>query len=53
MSKVVFAIIALIVGAMSWLVLGQGIKLVVDQGFVAGDESMLLNSLLLVLVIAF
>nr|WP_232771826.1 ABC transporter transmembrane domain-containing protein [Glaciecola sp. 33A] len=38
---------------MSWLVLGQGIKLVVDQGFVAGDESMLLNSLLLVLVIAF
>ena len=53
MSKVVFAIIALIVGAMSWLVLGQGIKLVVDQGFVAGDEAMLLNSLLLVLVIAF
>jgi ATP-binding cassette subfamily B protein len=53
MSKVVFAIIALVVGAMSWLVLGQGIKLVVDQGFVAGDESMLLNSLLLVLVIAF
>jgi ATP-binding cassette subfamily B protein len=38
---------------MAWLVLGQGIKLVVDQGFVAGDESMLLNSLLLVLVIAF
>jgi ATP-binding cassette subfamily B protein len=53
MSKVVFAIIALIVGAMSWLVLGQGIKLVVDQGFLAGDEAMLLNSLLLVLVIAF
>ncbi|PKI02323.1 ABC transporter transmembrane domain-containing protein [Glaciecola sp. 33A] len=52
-SKVVFALIALVVGAMSWLVLGQGIKLVVDQGFVAGDESMLLNSLLLVLVIAF
>lgn len=53
MSKVVFAIIALIVGAMSWLVLGQGIKMVVDQGFVAGDEAMLLNSLALVLVIAF
>lgn len=52
-SKVVFALIALVVGAMAWLVLGQGIKLVVDQGFVAGDESMLLNSLLLVLVIAF
>jgi ATP-binding cassette subfamily B protein len=53
MSKVVFAIIALVVGAMSWLVLGQGIKMVVDQGFVAGDEAMLLNSLALVLVIAF
>jgi len=53
MNKVVFALIALVVGAMSWLVLGQGIKLVVDQGFVAGDESMLLNSLALVLVIAF
>jgi len=52
-SKVVFALIALVVGAMSWLVLGQGIKVVVDQGFVAGDESMLLSSLLLVLVIAF
>jgi ATP-binding cassette subfamily B protein len=52
-SKVVFAIIALVVGAMSWLVLGQGIKMVVDQGFVAGDEAMLLNSLALVLVIAF
>ncbi|WP_026843726.1 ABC transporter transmembrane domain-containing protein [Brumicola pallidula] len=52
-SKVVFALIALVVGAMAWLVLGQGIKLVVDQGFVAGDESMLFNSLLLVLVIAF
>ncbi|MFQ3207684.1 MAG: ATP-binding cassette subfamily B protein, partial [Glaciecola sp.] len=50
---VVFAIIALVVGAMSWLVLGQGIKMVVDQGFVAGDEAMLLNSLALVLVIAF
>jgi ATP-binding cassette subfamily B protein len=53
MSKVAFAIIALVVGAMSWLVLGQGIKMVVDQGFVAGDEAMLLNSLALVLVIAF
>ena len=52
-SKVVFALIALIIGAMSWLILGQGIKMVVDQGFVAGDESMLLSSLVLVLVIAF
>lgn len=52
-SKVVIALIALLVGAMSWLILGQGIKLVVDQGFVAGDESMLMNSLLLVLLVAF
>ena len=52
-SKVIFALIALVVGAMSWLVLGQGVKLVVDQGFVAGDESMLMNSLMLVVGIAF
>ncbi|WP_432264480.1 ABC transporter transmembrane domain-containing protein [Brumicola blandensis] len=37
---------------MAWLILGQGVRLVVDQGFVAGDETMLLQSLLLVLGIA-
>jgi ATP-binding cassette subfamily B protein len=52
-SKVIYALIALLVGAMSWLVLGQGVKMVVDQGFVAGDEAMLGNSLILVLSIAF
>lgn len=52
-SKVIFALIALVIGAMAWLILGQGIKMVVDQGFVAGDETMLLSSLVLVLVIAF
>ena len=46
------ALVALFVGAMAWLILGQGVRLVVDQGFVAGDETMLLQSLLFVLGIA-
>lgn len=51
-TKVALALVALFVGAMAWLILGQGVRLVVDQGFVAGDETMLLQSLLLVLGIA-
>jgi ATP-binding cassette subfamily B protein len=49
----VLALIALFIGAMSWLVLGQGVQMVVDQGFVAGDEQMLYTSLIIVLGIAF
>ena len=51
-TKVSLALVALFVGAMAWLILGQGVRLVVDQGFVAGDETMLLQSLLFVLGIA-
>ena len=52
MSKVFIAMIALLVSAASWLVLGQGIKIVIDQGFVANDMSMLNQALFAVLIIA-
>ena len=44
--------LALLVSAGSWLVLGQGIKLVIDRGFVANDETFLNQMLLAVVVIA-
>ncbi|WP_262982163.1 hypothetical protein [Thalassolituus oleivorans] len=31
--------LALIVGAVSWLVLGQGVKYLVDQGFIANNTN--------------
>lgn len=51
-NKVIIAMIALLVSASSWLILGQGIKLVIDQGFVANDMTMLNQALLTVLMIA-
>jgi ATP-binding cassette, subfamily B, bacterial len=47
--QVAFAMLALIVGAISWLVLGQGVKYVVDQGFVANNAQRL-NQLVLVVI---
>ncbi|HAQ49839.1 MAG TPA: ABC transporter permease, partial [Glaciecola sp.] len=44
--------LALLVSAASWLILGQGIKIVIDQGFAANDMSMLNQALTAVLVIA-
>lgn len=44
--------VALFVSAASWLILGQGIKIVIDQGFVANDISMLNTALAAVLGIA-
>lgn len=35
--KVIFAVTALTIAAASWLLLGQGIKLTVDQGITAGN----------------
>jgi len=46
------ALVALVVGALAWLVLGQGVKMVVDQGFVANNHSMLTTALIIVLGIA-
>lgn len=52
LTKVGIAMIALFVSAASWLILGQGIKTVIDQGFVANDISMLNTALAAVLGIA-
>lgn len=49
--RVALAIGALIVGAMSWLLLGQGVKVVVDDGFVANNADKLNQMVLLVLAI--
>ena len=46
------AILALFVGAFSWLLLGQGVRLAVDQGFVADDASRLNQLALIVLIIS-
>ncbi|MBL4631714.1 MAG: ATP-binding cassette domain-containing protein, partial [Paraglaciecola sp.] len=51
-SKVAFAISALIVGAGSWLLLGQGIKAVVDEGFIANNADKLDQTMLMVMGIA-
>lgn len=50
--RVVFAIAALLVGALSWLLLGQGVKIVVDEGFVANNAEKLNQMALVVLCIA-
>lgn len=51
-SKVTFAISALIVGAAAWLFLGQGIKAVVDEGFIANNPEQLNHTMLMVMGIA-
>ena len=50
--KVLFAIGALIVGSGSWLLLGQGVKVVVDEGFVASNADKLNQMMLVVMGIA-
>lgn len=51
-TKVVFAILALVVGAASWLALGQGVKIVVDDGFVANNADKLNQMAIIVVGIA-
>ncbi|MGS2719835.1 ABC transporter transmembrane domain-containing protein [Paraglaciecola aestuariivivens] len=51
-SKVAYALSALLVGAGAWLLLGQGIKLVVDNGFVANNAEHLNQAMLMILGIA-
>ncbi|MDM7861885.1 ABC transporter transmembrane domain-containing protein [Alteromonas sp. ASW11-36] len=46
------AIFALFIGSFAWLVLGQGIRLAVDQGFVADDADRLNQLLFAVLLIS-
>lgn len=51
-SKVVIAIVALMVGALSWLALGQGVKVLVDEGFVTNNADTLNQTIIVVLGIA-
>ena len=51
-AKVICAVAALIVGSGSWLLLGQGVKVVVDEGFVANNADKLNQMMLLVMAIA-
>lgn len=50
--RVAIAIVALVIGALSWLLLGQGVKVVVDDGFVANNADKLNQMVLVVLGIA-
>lgn len=47
--RVITALICLLIGSLAWLALGQGVKLIVDEGFVAGDAARL-NQLVWLLV---
>ncbi|MBY6093141.1 ABC transporter transmembrane domain-containing protein [Ferrimonas balearica] len=49
--RVLLALLALAVGSASWLVLGQGVRLLVDEGFLSGDPAALNKLMLLVLLI--
>lgn len=51
-SRVAIAIIALIVSSLSWLALGQGVKVVVDEGFIANNVDTLNQTIFVVLGIA-
>lgn len=47
--KVVAAIICLMIGSLAWLSLGQGVRLMVDEGFVRDNAQRLNEIILLVL----
>lgn len=51
-ARVIAAIIALITGSLAWLALGQGVKIVVDEGFVANNADKLNEMALVVMGIA-
>jgi ATP-binding cassette subfamily B protein len=47
--KVVAAIVFLFIGSLAWLSLGQGVKMMVDEGFIA-DNAARLNEIMLMIV---
>ncbi|MDX1536477.1 ABC transporter transmembrane domain-containing protein [Arsukibacterium sp.] len=49
--RVVAAMLFLLLGALAWLVLGQGVRLLVDEGFAGGDSQRLNSIMLLILLI--
>lgn len=51
-TRIGIALFALLVSAGSWLMLGQGIKYVIDEGFIAADSQNLETMLIGVLAIA-
>ena len=51
-TRIAIALVALLVSAGSWLLLGQGIKYVIDEGFIAANSNTLENMLGGVLAIA-
>jgi ATP-binding cassette subfamily B protein len=50
--QVIFALAALIIGSSAWLLLGQGVKAVVDEGFIANNAAKLNQMMLFVMGIA-
>lgn len=50
-GKVAAAIVFLLIGSLAWLGLGQGVRLLVDEGFVTGNAARLNQLTLLVLAI--
>ncbi|BDY04271.1 ABC transporter transmembrane domain-containing protein [Ferrimonas sp. YFM] len=48
-GRVIAACVALAVGSLSWLALGQGVKVLVDEGFLS-DNSQRLNQIMLVVL---
>ncbi|OEE59043.1 ABC transporter permease [Enterovibrio norvegicus FF-454] len=52
-SRVIGAVIFLMLGSLSWLALGQGVKLIVDDGFLTGNASRLDQMMLVILAITF
>ena len=49
--RVIAAMLFLLIGSLAWLALGQGVRLLVDQGFVAGNSARLNSIVLLILLI--
>ena len=47
--KVIAAIVFLLIGSLAWLSLGQGVKLMVDEGFVTENSSRL-NEIMLIII---
>ncbi|KKO45841.1 ABC transporter permease [Arsukibacterium ikkense] len=49
--RVLAAMLFLLIGSVAWLALGQGVRLLVDDGFGSGDPGRLTNIMLMILLI--
>jgi len=50
-NRVMLAVLFLLIGSLSWLALGQGVRLLVDDGFVAGNATRLNQITLAILLV--